>query len=609
MAANPKHHYMKKMFFLCLAVLLLQSVTAQTTDKRLAGIDTCINRILKEWSAAGVTVAVVEKNKVILAKGFGFKDYENKLPVTENTLFAIGSCTKAFTSSLLAFPMKDGKLDLDKPVTQYLPELRFIDDELNNHVTARDMMSHRTGLPRHDFAWYGASTRRDSLVYNIRYFEKTAPLRRLWQYNNFMFLTQGVLAEKLSGKSWETLVKEQLFTPLNMTASNTSMNDHVKAADHSFGYTEKEGKVLKMKFMNIDAMGPAGSINSNAKDMANWVMMWVNGGKFNGKEILSASYYNQAISSQMIIGAGLPTKEQPDVFFSNYGLAWFLANYRGHYRVEHGGNIDGFSSSTSFFPTDSIGIFVSVNQNGSPIPGIIRNTIADRLLGLKYKDWHRTQKNAVDKAKEAAKEKLKADSTQRKPGTRPTHAVTDYTGTFTNEGYGTLKIEWRKDSLVGKFNGLNFKIKHYHFNYFNFIPHDEELGTAEEDDAMKGQFNINIKGEIESLSLPLQAGVKDIVFKKNAETINVSKADLEKYVGEYELPGPTLVKVYIKGENTLIAFVTGQTDYELVPVKPDLFNLKIAAGYSVRFEKNDAGEIISLSFLQPNGTFKATRKK
>lgn len=599
---------MRKFLLLLVAVAAIQSTHAQTTDKRLAGIDTFINRILKEWSAAGVTVAVVEKNKVILAKGFGYKDFENKAPVTENTLFAIGSCTKAFTSSLLAFPLKDGKLDLDKPVNQYVSELRFIDDDLTNSITARDMMSHRTGLPRHDLAWYGSATKRDSLIYNIRFFEKTAPLRRLWQYNNFMFLAQGVLAEKLSGKTWETLIKEQLFTPLGMNASNTSMIDHVKSADYSFGYNEKDGVIKRMKFMNLDAIGPAGSINSNAKDMANWVMMWVNGGKFNGKEILPAAYYNQAISSQMVIGAGLPTKEQPDVFFSNYGLAWFLANYRGHYRVEHGGNIDGFSSSTSFFPTDSIGIFVSVNQNGSPIPGIIRNTIADKLLGLKYKDWHRTQKTAVEKAKAAAKEKLKADSSQRKMGTRPTHAITDYTGTFTNEAYGTLTIEQQKDSLVAKYNALTFKVKHYHFNYFNFIPVADGV-DAGEDDAMKGQFNINIKGEIESLSLPLQAGVKDIEFKKKVETIDVSKADLEKYVGDYELPGPTLVKVYIKGEKTLVAFVTGQTDYELIPVKPDIFNLKIVSGFSVRFEKNAAGEVTALYFVQPNGTFKAIRKK
>jgi hypothetical protein len=360
--------------------------------------------------------------------------------------------------------------------------------------------------------------------------------------------------------------------------------------------------------MNIDALGPAGAINSNAKDMANWVMMWVNAGKFNGKEIIPASYYSQAISSQMVISSGLPTKEQPDVFFSNYGMAWFLANYRGHYRVEHGGNIDGFSSSTSFFPTDSIGIFVSVNQNGSPVPSIIRNTIADKMLGLKFKDWHRTQKDAVDKAKAAAKEKLKADSTQRKYGTKPTHAITDYTGTFTNEAYGTLTIELKKDTMLGHYNALNFKITHYHYNYFNFIPIADGV-DAGEDDAMKVLFNINIKGEIESLSVSLQGGVKDIVFKKKIETIDVSKADLEKYTGDYELPGPTIVKVYIKGDKTLMVLVPGQPDYEMLPVKKDLFNFKIISGYSVRFEKNDKDEITALYFIQPNGTFKATRKK
>ena len=180
---------------------MLNVATAQTTDKRLAGIDTFINRILSEWKVAGVTVAVVEKSQVIMTKGYVYKDYENKTPVTENTLFAIGSCTKAFTSSLLSFPLKDGKLDLDKPVNQYLPELRFISDELTNTITTRDMMSHRTGLPRHDLAWYGEKTSRDSLLYIIRLFETTAPLRQAWQYNNFMFLAQGVLAQKLSGNN------------------------------------------------------------------------------------------------------------------------------------------------------------------------------------------------------------------------------------------------------------------------------------------------------------------------------------------------------------------------------------------------------------------------
>ena len=598
---------MRKIFCLLITLTILQSVTAQTTDKRLAGIDTFINRILNEWGAAGVTVAVVEKNKVILAKGFGYKDYENKVPVTENTLFAIGSCTKAFTSSLLSFPMKDGKLDFDKPVNSYLPELRFMKDEMTNNITTRDMMCHRTGLPRHDLAWYSAKTRRDSLLYIIRYFEPSVALRQTWQYNNFMFLAQGILAEKLSGKTWEELIKEKIFIPLSMNASNTSMNDHQKAPDFSYGYREDEGKVIKMKFMNIDAVGPAGSINSNAKDMANWVMMWVNGGNFNGKEILPAAYYNQAISSQMVINGRLPSKEQPDVYMNNYGFAWFLGSYRGHYRVEHGGNIDGFSSNTSFYPSDSIGVFVSVNQNGSPLPNIIRNTIVDRMLGLKFRDWHRIQKDAADKAKAAAKDLVKKDSAQQKKGTKPSHSIVDYTGIYKNDGYGAITIYQDKDSLKGSYNGLKFKIRHFHFDYFNFAFAADEADIDEEN-AMKGLFTINVKGEIESLKLPLEASVKDIEFKKEVIAIDVKKEDLEKLAGEYELSG-AIVKVYLRGEKTLMVLVPGQPDYEMIPVKENVFHFKILSGYSVQFEKDEKGNVTSLSFIQPNGTFKATRKK
>jgi hypothetical protein len=310
----------------------------------------------------------------------------------------------------------------------------------------------------------------------------------------------------------------------------------------------------------------------------------------------------------MVIRGGLPSKEHPDISFSNYGLGWFLANYRGHYRVEHGGNIDGFSTSTSFFPIDSIGIFVSVNQNGSGVPSIIRNTIADRMLKLAPFNWQQEQKDAADKAKAAEKELQKSDSTNRKYGTKPTHSITDYIGTFKNEAYGKITISLDKDSLKANFNGLHFKLQHYHYNYFSFIPVHEGI-DATENDAIKGQFTINLKGDIQSLKLPFEASVKDIEFVKEVQAIEVSNKELQVFTGDYLLPGPTVVKVYIRNEKTLMVLVPGQPDYELVPVKENLFNFKIISGYSVRFDKDEKGEVTALSFIQPNGTFKANRKK
>lgn len=588
-------------------VLLITTMQVKAQDKRLAGLDTFINRVLKEWKAVGVSVAVVEKNKVLLAKGYGYRDLDKKLPVTDETLFAIGSCSKAFTSSLLGILVNEGKLDLDKPVTQYLPALRFYNDALNNQVTTRDMMSHRTGLPRHDMAWYGSSVSRDSLIHRIRYFQPSASLREKWQYNNFMFLAQGYLAEQLTGLSWEKLLQQKIFTPLGMGQSSPSITALMNGANSSLGYkVEIDSLIKKVDYMNIDPMGPAGSINSNAKDMANWVQTWIYGGKYKGAEILPASYVTQAMSSQMVISGALPTKEISDVYFSNYGMGWVLASYRGHYRVEHGGNIDGFSASTSFFPTDSIGIVVLVNQNGSSLPGIIRNMIADRMLGLGYRDWSGIQMANAKKAKAAEKEKQKADSSAKKMGTKPTHSLTDYAGTYSHPGYGSIIITMAGDSLKGSYNKTNLNVKHYMYDVFSAIPSDE-ASAVDESDALKLSFKMDESGNINAISAPLESSVDPIILKKEIKTISLSKELLEKYTGNYEIQGAT-VKVYLRADNTLMAAVPGQPDYELLPTAEHTFTIRVLSGYSIVFEAGANNAITGLKFVQPNGTFKATKK-
>ncbi|HYF29676.1 MAG TPA: serine hydrolase [Chitinophagaceae bacterium] len=594
-------------FSILMCVLLAGAAYSQTIDKRLAGLDTFVNRVLKDWRAAGCAVAVVEKNKIIYAKGFGYKDWEKKIPATENTQFAIGSCSKAFTSALLGMLVKDGKLDLDKPVHNYLPELQFFNEALTNNVTARDMMCHRTGLPRHDLSWYGATTPRDSLVYRIRFLEPSAPLRQIWQYNNFMFLAQGVLAEKLYGKKWETLVREKILEPLGMVRSNFSVNDLQKDIDFTFGYREQKDSVVRAEYINIDPIGPAGSINSTVKDMGNWVITWINGGKFNGKEVLPASYVSQAMSSQMVVGGGLPSKENPDIHFSTYGFGWFLASYRGHFRVDHGGNIAGFSASTCFFPSDSIGIVVLVNQDGSTVPSIVRNTIADKMLGLSYRNWSKLQKDAVARGKAAAAQRVNTDSINRKPNTKPSHALTDYTGVYENPGYGRVNIMLDKDTLWFNYNQFRRKwyFKHYHYDIFNTFDIDNPEPRG--DDFSKVRFIIDNKGDISSFETKMEAAVKEIVFTRVPPTIALTKNDLQPYLGEYELEG-LVVKVYLKGENTLMVLVPGQPDYEMVPTKKHEFDFKTLKGFSIKFEVNEKNEVTAASFVQPNGTFTAKRK-
>lgn len=603
--------------FLCISFLFLSiSTFAQKKSKSqadpLAGIDTAFQRVLKDRNAAGFAVAVVNKDKIIYAKGFGYRDYENKLPVTPNTQFAIGSCTKAFTASLMGLLNKEDKLDYDKPAREYLPELHFFNDNLNDMVTVRDMMCHRTGLPRHDYSWYLFNTSsRDSLLQRIKYMEPTAPIRQQWQYNNFMFLVQGMIAEKLTGKSWEENVKEKIFVPLGMNTSNFSIHDLQKNKDAALGYrVYKDSIIKKTDYYDINAMGPAGSINSSVNEMANWVMMWINGGKFKGKEIIPSPYVKEAMSSQMVIAAALPDKDIPDAFLANYGFGWMITSYRGHYRVEHGGNIDGFSASTSFFPSDSVGIIVLTNQNGSAVTGIVRNIIADRLLGEKPIDWNGRANDAQKKAKDAAKEAEKSAVSNKKEGAGPSHPIADYTGLYNNPGYGTLDVFQKNDSLFMHAVNQSAWLRHYHYDVFEVLPIDKTDGIdTSDEETMKLQFHMNTAGEISHITLPIQPGLKDIEFTRKPKPKEIEGDELKKYTGEFEFAPGKAVQFYLKGEKTLYAFIEGQPEYELVPIDKHKFSFKILTGYSVLFEENEKGEITAASFIQPNGTFKATKKK
>ena len=591
--------------------LILGSAWAQkeNIDHRFLGLDTAFARVLKDWHAVGFAVAVVEKNKLIYEKGFGFKDYESKSPATPNTLFAIGSCTKAFTASLAGMLRQEGKIDFDKPVQLYFPELKFYNDELNNKVTLRDMMSHRTGLPRHDYSWYFFQTpSRDSLIMRIQYQEPSLGLREKWQYNNFMFMAQGALVEKLTHKSWEENIREKIFTPLAMNNSDFSIEELVKNNDHATGYGLKNDSIIdKEPYFHIDAMGPAGSINSSVHEMSNWVITWINGGKFMGKEILPSSYVTEAMSSQMVVMGALP-EEYKDIFLANYGLGWGLASYRGHYRVEHGGNIDGFSASTCFFPSDSIGIIVLVNQDGSAIPSIVRNLIADRMLGLKYIDWDSNLKRAAEKRRASAKEAEKNIVTNKKPQTKPTLPLAQYTGLYLNKGYGILNVELVHDSLFASSSIRSWWLRHYHFDTFE--PFLKEA-SGKYDTTDKGspiEFFLNTSGEIESLKVGLEPNIKPIEFIKTAKSKELGKAELEKYTGEYDLSGIE-AKVSLKNDKTLVLNVPGQPEYELVPIDNNKFNIKSLSGFTIQFNLNDKSEVIEMLSIQPNGTFKAPKKK
>lgn len=591
-----------------LASLFLIGLTSiafgQSTSKQLKGIDKELNTVLETWQAAGFAVTVVHKDQIIYSKGFGYRDLENKIPVDENTSFAIGSSTKAFTGSVLGVLRNEGKLEFKDRPSDYIPGFRFYNNSMNEQITIKDLMTHQTGLPRHDIAWYlFPSYSKDSLLSRVEFHEPTYSVREQWQYNNFMYLAQGVIAEKITGKSWEENVQSMFLNPLGMKNTSLDISGLQNGKNASKGYSLTDQKIELMDYYDIAGMSPAGSINSSVKDMSQWLKVWINNGKLDGKEIIPIQYIQEAMSSQVTIGGGLPGTENADLHMSNYGYGWMTSSYKGHYRVEHGGNIDGFTATVALYPSDSLGIVVLANQNGSSMPAVIRNIIADRMLGAERTDWSTKLFAPYLKSLET-KEDIESESTQ-KIGTTPSHDLSDFVGTYSNDGYGTMNITLENDTLIVNLPKEKLWLSHYHYDVFAPM----EIGEKPTDETpfLFVNFATNDLGDIGSIGMMLQAGLSPIIFKNTPAEVSLDASTLDRFVGEYELGG-AVVKVYTKGSDILYLFVPGQPEYELYATGENTFALKIIEGYNLEFNNGEDGSVNELVFIQPNGTFKAKRK-
>ncbi len=485
-------------------------------------------------------VLIIRNDKVIFSEGFGYRNVEKKLKVTPDTIFPIASVSKTFASLALGLLADEKKLDFDQPVRNYLPTFRMSDDYLTGHVTPRDMLSHRTGLPRHDLVWYNAGLTGEETTRRIRYLQPSYGLRERFQYNNLMFQASGCVMQKLSGKTWEEFVKERIFIPLGMKSSNFSIDELKKCPDYAFPYSLNPDfalpysmhidsvKKFPEKFSDIDikhipffkmtANGPAGSINSNLRDMAQWVRFHLAEGKVGGKQLIKRETLLQIHSPQMVIPFDsvfkfLIADETPMI---SYGLGWFILPYRGHYMVNHGGNVPGFTSLVSFMPEEKIGIVVLTNLTGTSLTYVLTFNIFDRLLGLKPVDWSkRLMKEERENWEKGKKAVVKAEKRHRN-NTRLSHSLVDYAGHYSHPAYGKIIIGKEGRRLNIKFRGKTAPMDHYQYDTFRVSDEDPDHLLVY-NDVRNVTFLMDKNGDIDRLSLPLQAGVDEIVFKKVEE--------------------------------------------------------------------------------------------
>jgi CubicO group peptidase (beta-lactamase class C family) len=497
---NTNINCMKKTFLVITFWLIAASGYTQTNpfQKKLPLIDSYIDSFMKEWNIPGLALGIVYKDQLIYAKGYGYRDLKNKLPVDAKTLFPIASNTKLFTSTAACMLAVEGKLDLDKPVRNYMPLLNFSNDELNAKVTLRDMLSHRTGLPRYDGIWVASPFTRKETVNKVVYMKPVLGFREGYIYNNMMYAASGAVMEAVSGISWEEYTKKKIFQPLQMNASCFTNEEMRKYGNFAYAYYEPDstGRLQDLTYVaQSDALGPAGTIKSNIEDMSHWIIAQLNGGRFKGQQVIA-----EPAIRQTLIPNSIADKEGKWDELSNllYGLGRGMQTYKGHKIATHTGSIDGYYSNLTFIPSENIAVFLVHNSvaAGSVRP-VMAFPVIDRLLNLSPTAWsERYRKDYLKSKADSKREKDSINATQVK-NTSPSHALKDYAGRYSNSIYGEMMIELQNDLLFLSFR--NQKSMLHHFHYDQFVTNEEMSGKPD----FRLHFLTNNKGEIDRFSIRL----------------------------------------------------------------------------------------------------------
>lgn len=431
-------------------------------------LDRFIRTSMKAWHVPGAAVAIVQGKSVVFMKGFGVRDIRTGAPVTPDTIFDIGSCTKAFTAAAIAMLVDEGKMRWDGRVRDYIPFFRLYDPLADEQVTIRDLLTHRTGVGGTDLLWYGAPYTREEIVRRMAYAKPDAGFRAKFQYQNVMYMVAGYAVGQVTGGTWDQFIQKRIFDPLGMTDSDTSAEAAQQSPNFSAPHFEQpSGKVVAIPWRNLDDIAPAGAINSSARDMAKWIMLQLNDGIYDGKRLVSAESMHQMHSPQMVIRGNKGMREEffPDAKLLSYGMGWFIEDYRGHELILHPGDIDGFSTMVALIPGENTGFVVLVNL-GNTYRQVLAYHIADQLLGLPETDWSAHFQALREKAELARRKQVDAWWANRAKGTHPSRDLAAYAGTYRNKLYGRAQITVEDGKLVLNYHGFTSRLEHLQYDTF-----------------------------------------------------------------------------------------------------------------------------------------------
>jgi CubicO group peptidase (beta-lactamase class C family) len=568
----------------------------RNVDAAMSGFDTYMTKVLRDWDAPGLGIGIVVRDSLVWAKGYGYRDYGRKIPYTPTTTQPIASNSKLFTVMAAGMLVADGKLGWDEPFRRYVPDVRFYNDELDREITLRDMLSHRTGVTRHDLIWYESPFTRKELWDRMRYLEPSAPVRTTFLYNNLMYTAVGYAIEELSGKTWEQFVQQRILDPLQMTHTTLTLEDNLKRAEHAVPYSERRDSTVLYQqpyYTAERAIAPAGAINSSVQDLSHWLIALMNDGRYHGAQVIPSSAIRESLRPSIALpNSGLESFGWTELLNSAYGMGRWTVSYRGHLLAYHGGDLPGFHSQVSTMPNDSIGIIVLVvGDHAQPLYNALTYEIYERLLGMSNTPWTNRQ-NAIRLRNKAAATQARATaSAGRVPNTRPSHPIEDYLGEYEHPAYGVLAISKGDTGLVFDLHGIKLPLSHFHYDRFD-TPDDEQYGK------WSVNFLTNPMGEVDGAEMSLDESA--VTFKRRVPAVLAAEATLRQYAGSYKAPSGATVKVVYRPGVGLV--LPGSPDVALQPWRPHQFRLAKFPDVVVSFDVKD-GQVSAMRQRDPGGEY------
>lgn len=476
------------------ALLALPPPTA-AQPAPLAGLDDYVTAAMEAWNVPGLALAVIADGEVVHARGYGVRDVRTGAPVDENTLFAVGSTSKAFTSAALGLLVDEGRVSWDDRVIDHIPWFAMYDAYATRELTVRDLLTHRSGLSRGDAVWSRWPHDRQEIIRRIRFLEPTRSFRSAWQYQNLMFLTAGEVVRVTSGQTWDDFVDDRIFTPLGMGRSVTSVTELDRLDNVATPHVHVDGIATPVAHKNIDNVGPAGSIYSSVAQMARWVGVHLAGGIHSGERLFSDSVMAEMHRPQMLIQADAPENSlhprDAPMNFNAYGLAWWILDYRGRKVVDHGGGIDGMRAHVAFMPVEGLGMVALSNARPNNLIVALMYRVFDHFLsgeegggevfggaGDAMADWSALMLAEYRESAAAQADARSRREADRAAGTASSRPLTEYTGSYVHQYYGAVDIAHEGGALRFSFGGKTTgRLEHWHYDVFRAVPDNPANGA------------------------------------------------------------------------------------------------------------------------------------